>query len=203
MGSYLLFLCNSNKLRPSTLEQSLNWAQRSVYLSLDHSLWWEHCPVHWKILISIPGLYPQDANSNRPSSHDNQKCSMSRCSVMSDTLRLWPARLLCPLDFPGKNTGAGCHYFLPGICPTQRWKPSLLCLSYWQADSVLLSCSRKPPGNPQSVSRHCQMQPVTVPENSRYAGNICRMNNKGKKISLAEITGLQPHSPVMTAVLIA
>ena len=25
---------------------------------------------------------------------------------------LWPTRLLCPWDFPGKNTGVGCH-FLP------------------------------------------------------------------------------------------
>ena len=37
------------------------------------------------------------------------------CSVMSDSLRphgLWPARLLCPCDFPGNNAGVGCH-FLP------------------------------------------------------------------------------------------
>ena len=27
---------------------------------------------------------------------------------------LYPARLLCPGDFPGKNTGVGC-YFLPGL----------------------------------------------------------------------------------------
>ena len=32
---------------------------------------------------------------------------------MSDSLRhygLYPARLLCPWDFPGKNTGVGCHF---------------------------------------------------------------------------------------------
>ena len=36
-------------------------------------------------------------------------------SVMSDSLRphgLQPARLLCPWDFPGKNTGVGCHFLL-------------------------------------------------------------------------------------------
>ena len=36
-------------------------------------------------------------------------------SVVSDSLRpheLWPTRLLCPWDFPGKNTGAGCHFLL-------------------------------------------------------------------------------------------
>ena len=36
-------------------------------------------------------------------------------SVMSDSLRphgLWPTRLLCPWDSPGKNTGVGCHFLL-------------------------------------------------------------------------------------------
>ena len=26
-----------------------------------------------------------------------------------------PTRLLCPQDFPGKNTGVGCHFLLQGI----------------------------------------------------------------------------------------
>ena len=26
-----------------------------------------------------------------------------------------PTRLLCPWDFPGKNTGVGCHFLLQGI----------------------------------------------------------------------------------------
>ena len=25
-----------------------------------------------------------------------------------------PTRLLCPWDFPGKNTGVGCHYLFQG-----------------------------------------------------------------------------------------
>ena len=39
-------------------------------------------------------------------------------SAVSDSLRphgLQPARLLCPWDFPGKNTGVGCHFLLQGI----------------------------------------------------------------------------------------
>ena len=28
---------------------------------------------------------------------------------------LWPARLLCPWDFPGKNTGVGCRFLLQTI----------------------------------------------------------------------------------------
>ena len=36
-------------------------------------------------------------------------------SVVSDSLwpyGLWPTRLLCPRDFPGKSIGAGCHFLL-------------------------------------------------------------------------------------------
>ena len=36
------------------------------------------------------------------------------------------ARLLCPWDSPGKNTGAGCHFLLQGIFPTQESNPGLL-----------------------------------------------------------------------------
>ena len=48
------------------------------------------------------------------------------CLVLSDSLRppgLQPARLLCPWDSPGKNTGVGCHVLLQGIFPTQGWNP--------------------------------------------------------------------------------
>ena len=40
---------------------------------------------------------------------------MGACSVMSDSVQpygLQPARLLCSQDFPGKNTGMGCHFLL-------------------------------------------------------------------------------------------
>ena len=36
------------------------------------------------------------------------------------------ARLLCPWDSPGKNTGVGCHFFLQGIFLTQGSNPGLL-----------------------------------------------------------------------------
>ena len=35
-------------------------------------------------------------------------------------------RLLCPWDFPGKNTRVGCHFLLQGIFFTQRSNPGLL-----------------------------------------------------------------------------
>ena len=47
---------------------------------------------------------------------------------MSDSLRLHglqPPRLLRPWDFPGKNTGVGCHRLLQGIFLTQGLNPGL------------------------------------------------------------------------------
>ena len=53
--------------------------------------------------------------------------SVSR-SVMPDSLGpygLQPTRLLYPWDFPGKDTGVGCHFFLQGIFPIQGSNPGL------------------------------------------------------------------------------
>ena len=47
-------------------------------------------------------------------------------SVVSDSLRpcgLYPAKLLCPWDSPGNNTGVSCHTLLQGIFPNQGWNP--------------------------------------------------------------------------------
>ena len=54
-------------------------------------------------------------------------------SYVSDSLRPygpWPARLFCPWDSLGKNTGVDCHLFLHGIFPTQV------------SDTHLLHCRR-------------------------------------------------------------
>ena len=42
------------------------------------------------------------------------------------TLRDLMDGVLCPWDFPGKNTGVGCHSFLQGIFPTQGPNPGIL-----------------------------------------------------------------------------
>jgi len=62
---------------------------------------------------------------------------MHSCSVTKSGL--YPASLLCPWDFPGKNTGMGCHFLLQGIFPTQGLNPHLMCLLHWQVDSLPLS----------------------------------------------------------------
>ena len=50
------------------------------------------------------------------------RCVNAVASVTSDSLRsygLQPARLLCPWDSPGKNTGVGCHVLLQRTFPTE------------------------------------------------------------------------------------
>ena len=65
--------------------------------------------------------------------------------VMSDSLWLHvlePAGLLCPWDFPCKNTGVGCHFLLHGIFPTAAAKLLQLCPTLW--DPI----DGSPPGSP-------------------------------------------------------
>ena len=59
---------------------------------------------------------------------------------------LQPARLLCPWNSPGKKTGAGCHFLLQGIFPTQdqtsisrvfRIAGESLPLSHWRSPTKL------------------------------------------------------------------
>ena len=60
-------------------------------------------------------------------------CMLSPVQLFA-THALQSTRLLCPWNFPGKNTGVGCHLLLQGIFPIQESKPNLL-----QADSLPLS----------------------------------------------------------------
>ena len=83
---------------------------------------------------------------------------------------LWPhglelSKLLCPWDFPGKNTGVGCHFLLPGIFLTQGLNPCLLhCrwTSALQADVLLLNHQRSPFIWLQSPEQHLKC-PSEIP----------------------------------------
>ena len=59
------------------------------------------------------------------------------CLTLCDPM----ARLFCPWDFPGKNTGVGCHFLLQGIFPIQG---SNLRLLHWQVDSFITEPPEKP-----------------------------------------------------------
>ena len=68
------------------------------------------------------------------------------------TLRTIAHRLLCPLHFPGKNTGVSCHALSQEIFPTQGSNPRLL---HWLVGSLPLA----PPGKP---ARHTSSWKITI-----------------------------------------
>ena len=49
----------------------------------------------------------------------------------------YPTRLLCPWDFPGKNTAVSCCALLQGIFLTQGSNPHLLPLLLWQVEKEM------------------------------------------------------------------
>ena len=78
---------------------------------------------------------------------------------MSNSLRpcgLYPTGLLCPSDFPGKNTGVSCHFILQGIFPTQRLNQHLLfgrrILYHWATGEDRIQWIKCPKGDDESES---------------------------------------------------
>ena len=72
-------------------------------------------------------------------------CSFT--SIVSDSLQPYgpkPARFLCPLDSPGRNTGVGCCDLFQGIFPTQGLNLCLLSPMHCQAGFL----PQAPPGKP-------------------------------------------------------
>ena len=65
-------------------------------------------------------LYKKDLHD--PDSHDDVITHLEpdilECEVKWALESI--TRLLCPWNFPGKNTGVGCHFLLQGIFPIQR-----------------------------------------------------------------------------------
>ena len=71
------------------------------------------------------------------------------CVWLFVTPWMQPARLLCPWDFPSKNTRVGCHALLQGIFPTQGLNPHLLGLLQLAGGFF----ATEPPGKPQPLYR--------------------------------------------------
>ena len=103
------------------------------------------CPLRKLLVALLSPLEPlpqslcpaqNSTSSPLPTSQGSASCShlisvlrmsesVSR-SVTPNSLQsygLWPARLHCPCDSPGKNTGVGSHSLLQKIFPTQGSNP--------------------------------------------------------------------------------
>ena len=48
------------------------------------------------------------------------------CPALCNPMELWPSRLFCAWDFPGKNTGMDSHFLLQGLFPTRGSNLGLL-----------------------------------------------------------------------------
>ena len=59
--------------------------------------------------------------------------SLQLCPALCDPIAWIPSDSLRPWDFPGKNTGVGCHFLLQGSFLTRGLNPCLLYLLHWQA----------------------------------------------------------------------
>ena len=62
-------------------------------------------------------------------------CARSVSRVWLWPHRLYSTRLICPWNFPGKNTGVSCHFLFQGIFLAQGSNPHSKCLLRRQEDS--------------------------------------------------------------------
>ena len=71
--------------------------------------------------------YSVGGNVNWYNHYGEYYVSESEVAQLCPTLcnPMQPKRLLCPWDFPGENTGVGCHFLLHEVFPTQGSNPGL------------------------------------------------------------------------------
>ena len=63
-------------------------------------------------------------------------------------------RLLCPWDFPGKNTGVGCHFLLQGGLPNPGTEPTFDLTQSHGLDSAFLKGNGLPKQSPMSSGEY-------------------------------------------------
>ena len=104
---------------------------------------------------------------------------------------LYPASLLCPWDFPDKNTGMGCHFLLQGIFLSQGSNPGLLhCrqilywLSHQEAQNAYVLCLVI-----QSYPTLCDLMDCSLP------GSFVLGDSPGKNIGVGFYAVLQEIFP--------
>ena len=135
---YLLQLAFINTL---SLQSSTPWTPRNFCIEKGYLI--GYLPIYWIVLkISKWKLIIKYTQKNQLTYLKNSKPIQKHCLcldalVLFNSLQsreLEPTRLLCPWDFPGKNTEVGCHFLLQGIFLTQGSNPHRL---RWQAGSSL------------------------------------------------------------------
>ena len=104
----------------------LKWARGDVCTAARHFFFFFLLKRKHRLLLLYFGC-----ESNKDNSSEMKLCLLVYsasvcCSAVSDSLwphGLWPTRLLCPWNSPGKNTGMGSHTLLQGIFPDLGIEP--------------------------------------------------------------------------------
>ena len=74
----------------------------------------------WKLMFAqCKSIFSQTTKGKIILEWKNLVCLYSVSSDSFQPCGMYAARLLCPWDFLGKNTGMGCHFLLQGIFLTQ------------------------------------------------------------------------------------
>ena len=150
---------------PLVLDQ-LDWPPTpmppAIAVTLETSHSWISCPTHF---ILDPELV--------------EKCRVQSVSgsAMSDSLwlhGLGPARLLCPFNFPGKNSGVGSHSLLQGIFLTQGLNSDPL-----QCKQISLPSGS--PGKPELVELY-GLSTHSLEASQMHAHHPCKLHNSSSRI---------------------
>ena len=74
------------------------------------------CGILWPLGAEINSrLLPWSSREDKTTQDCCWYCLVAQSCLTLWLHGVWPARLLCPWDSPGKNTGVGCHFLLQGI----------------------------------------------------------------------------------------
>ena len=107
-------------------------------------------------ILPTPQIVCKRTINYRPKFSSKRQNWVYMCVLSRGRLRARQAPL--SLNFPGKNTGVGCHFLLQGIFSTQGSNPCLLRLRHWQAASFPL----RHLGSPKyliNICANCQKLP--------------------------------------------
>ena len=124
-----------SRWRPASLKAlwGLVWAPQkcSSHLPRMREIHWENQPTEKSRLRLKLQLYNKISNNSVcetllkrclwETERDVRGVCAQSCPTLWRPHGLSPSRILRPWNFPGKNTGVGCRFFLQGIFPTQRW----------------------------------------------------------------------------------
>ena len=86
-------------------------------------------------------------------------CMLSHFSCVRLLVTPWTVACIHPWNFPGKNTGVGCHTILQEIFLTRGLNSHLLHLLHWQAGSLPLVPAGKNSAMLNTVTLLCNRPP--------------------------------------------